>query len=84
MSLSCVAAQQAPRPKKPGVTSPNVRIPIGKLVPDAVFEVGGNPDWLAIDENAWVSNAPMNTVGRFDPKSNVVIAIIPRRILDMA
>ncbi len=74
--LSCIAAQSPARPKKPGVTTPTVRIPIEKLVPDAVFEVGGNPDWLAIDEHAWVSNAPNGTVSRFDPKANVVAATI--------
>lgn len=76
LGLSCIAAQSPARPKKPGVTTPNVRIPIEKLVPDAVFEVGGNPDWLAVDEHVWVSNAPLDTVGRLDPKTNTVAAKI--------
>ena len=74
---SCVTAQEAPRPKKPGVTAPNVRIRIEKLVPDAIFEVPGTPDWLAIDEQAWVSSAPKDLVARMDPKTNKVLALIP-------
>ncbi|MCY2960804.1 MAG: hypothetical protein NTY35_11610 [Planctomycetota bacterium] len=76
LSLSCATAQEPTRPKKPGVTSPNVRIPIEKLVPDAVFPMGGAPDWLAIDEHAWVSNAPLGNVTRMDPKSNTIAATI--------
>ncbi|MBK8177399.1 MAG: hypothetical protein IPK67_00540 [Planctomycetes bacterium] len=75
--LSCAAAQEGARPKKPGVQDPSVRIPIEKLVPDAVFEVPGMPDWLAIDEEAWVSSAPKDLVARMDPKTNQVLALIP-------
>ncbi len=74
--LSCAAAQTPARPPKPGVTTPNVRIPIEKLVPDAIYEIGGNPDWLVIDEQTWVSNAPKDTVSRMDPKTNTVMATI--------
>jgi len=76
LSLSCAAVQEAQPPKRPGVSSPDVRIPIEKLKPDAVFEVGGAPDWLAVDEQVWVSNAPKNNVGRLDPKTNTVAALI--------
>ncbi len=48
----------AARPKRPGVSTPGVKIPITKLKPDAVFSVPGVPDWLAIDEHVWVSNDP--------------------------
>jgi virginiamycin B lyase len=75
-SLACAAAQESTRPDKPGVNSADVRIPIEKLKPDAVFDVGGAPDWLAIDEHVWVSNAPKNSVGRLDPKSNTLAATI--------
>jgi len=46
------------------------------LKPDAVFDLGGNPDWLAIDESVWVSNEPKNTVARLDPKTNKVMTVI--------
>ena len=70
-------APQAPqRPKRPGVSTPGVRIPISKLKPEAVFELPGVPDWLAIDEHVWVSNSPKNTVHRLDPKTNNVLATI--------
>ena len=69
--------QNAPsRPKRPGVSTPGVKIPITKLKPDAVFSLPGVPDWLAIDEHVWVSNSPKNTVHRLDPKLNTVAATI--------
>jgi virginiamycin B lyase len=69
-------AQQAARPPKPGVKTPGVRIPIERLRPEAVFPYVGAPDWIAIDEAVWVSNAPKGTVAKFDPKSNRVAATI--------
>ena len=68
--------QPAERPKRPGVSTPGVRIPITKLKPEAVFELPGVPDWLAIDEQVWVSNSPKDTVHRLDPKTNKVVANI--------
>ena len=64
------------RPKRPGVTTPGVRIPIARLKPDAVFSLPGVPDWLAVDEHVWVSNSPKHTVHRLDPKTNTVLATI--------
>lgn len=69
--------QAAPqKPKRPGVSTPGVKIPMTKLKPDAVFSLPGVPDWLAIDEHVWVSNSPKNTVHRLDPKTNTVAATI--------
>src|SRR5690349_19181742 len=65
-------AQNPARPPRPGVKTPGVKIPIERLKPDAVFTVGGHPDWLAIDESAWVSNEPSDNVSRLDPKTNTV------------
>lgn len=76
LPLLLVAAQKPERPKKTGVSTPGVKIPITKLTPDAVFDVPGVPDWLAIDEQVWVSNAPKNSVSRLDPKTNKVLATI--------
>ena len=75
-----VAAQAPPpaqpvppqRPKRPGVSTPGVRIPITKLKPAAIYQVPGAPDWMAIDDEVWVSNAPKNTVSRLDPGSDTV------------
>jgi len=64
------------RPPRPGVKTPGVRVPITALKPDAVFEVPGAPDWIAIDESVWISNEPRNTVARLDPKTNKVVALI--------
>ena len=63
--LGFAALGQTLRPPKPGVKTPGVKIPIERLKPDAVFSVPGTPDWLAIDEHAWVSNEPKDSVTRW-------------------
>jgi len=71
---------QSPKPTRtprPGVKAPGVRIAITTLKPEAIFDVPGAPDWIAVDESVWVSNSPKNTVARIDPKSNKVIAMVP-------
>lgn len=73
--LSCALAavvavvQPQPKPPKPGVSAPNVKIPMDRLIPDAIYDVPGAPDWLAIGEQAWVSNKPKDSVSRLDPKT---------------
>jgi virginiamycin B lyase len=67
---------QTPRPPRPGVKTPGVRVPIERLKPDAIFPVPGTPDWLAIDEAVWVSNEPKDTVSRLDPTTNTVTATV--------
>jgi YVTN family beta-propeller protein len=76
--LLALSQTQPPRPgpATPGVKASGVQIPIAQLKAEAVYEVPGTPDWLAIDEHAWVSNAPKDTVSRLDPKTNVVVATI--------
>ncbi len=68
--------QSAPQ-AKPGVKTPGVKIPIERLKPDAIFDVPGAPDWIAIDQAVWISNKPKNSVARLDPKTNIVAATIP-------
>jgi YVTN family beta-propeller protein len=63
---------QAAAPPKPGVKTPGVKIPIERLKPDAVFPYPGSPDWLVIDEAAWVSNSPHGSVAKMDPKTNTI------------
>jgi len=58
---------------KPGVKTPGVQIPMAALKPDAVFEVPGAPDWIAVDESVWISNMPKNSVARIDP--NVLLEV---------
>jgi YVTN family beta-propeller protein len=78
LSLACtvVLAQTPAAPPRPGVKTAGIKIPIEKLKPDAVFQVGGRPDWLAVDEAAWVSNKPKDSVSRFDPATNKVAATL--------
>src|SRR5262245_26937161 len=75
--VAILGSAQAPRgqqrPPRPGVKTPGVQTPISELKPDAVFEIPGTPDWIAIDEQVWVSNRPRNTVARLDPKTNSVV-----------
>jgi virginiamycin B lyase len=77
-SLACTAvlAQPPAPPPRPGVKTAGVKIPIDKLKPDAVFQVGGRPDWLAVDEAAWVSNKPKDSVSRFDPATNKIVTTL--------
>jgi len=76
--LSSMAQTPKPaRPPRPGVKASNVRVPMTALKPEAVFDVPGAPDWIAIDESVWISNFPKNTVARLDPKTNKVLAMIP-------
>lgn len=57
------------RPKKTGVTTPGVQIPMERLKPEAEFVVGGAPDWIAIDEIVYVSNKPSNAINRLNVKT---------------
>jgi virginiamycin B lyase len=66
----------AGKPRRSGVHDASKRIPIEKLKPDHVFDVPGSPDWLAIDEQVWVSNEPRDSVTRIDPIANAVVATI--------
>jgi virginiamycin B lyase len=70
-----VQTQVPTRAKRPGVTTPGVRIPITKLTPEAIYTIGGAPDWMTIDDDAWVSNSPKNTVARMDPKGSTFVTV---------
>src|SRR5690349_8126549 len=71
--------QQRPaRPVRPGVKAPGVQIPMSELKPDAVFEVPGTPDWLAIGDGVvYVSNKPKDSVSKLDARTDKVLAVIP-------
>jgi YVTN family beta-propeller protein len=70
------SGQPQPRPPRPGVSTPGVKIPMARLKPEAVFEIPGVPDWIAIDEHVWISNKPKDSVTRIDPKTNTIVATI--------
>ncbi len=59
-------------PPKPGVKIPGVQIPFASLKPDFEFPVPGAPDWIAVGESVWISNAPKDNVTRIDPKTNKI------------
>ena len=69
-----MGATVSPGPR-PGVAAPDVRIPIERLRPEAVFQTGGHPDWLApveTDASVWVSNLSLDNVSCFDAKTDMV------------
>jgi virginiamycin B lyase len=72
MAVALVLCGQDKPPEKPGVKGPDIQIPITALKPDAVFEIPGSPDWIAVGESVWISNKPKDTVARIDPKTNKV------------
>jgi virginiamycin B lyase len=72
-----LAIVQPAREPKPGVRTPGVKMPIERLQPEAIFPVPGSPDWIAVDEDVWISNKPKDNVARLSPKSNTVAAAIP-------
>jgi virginiamycin B lyase len=79
--LSCIAPawsqdqSTTPSVAKPGVKQ--VQFPLAKLKPVATFELGGDPDWLAISDSAvWVTNDQLKSVQRIDPFANKLVAKI--------
>ncbi len=80
VSLACSIASAFPalsaEPPKVGVSTPGVKIPLAKLVPMATFDLGKASDWIAIDEDVWVSIKPKNVVSRIDPRRNKIVQTI--------
>ena len=75
--LAVFVFEQAPKfPPKTGVATPGVQIPIARLKPDAIFQVPGAPDWMAIDDHVWVSNEPKDNISELDPKTDTVLTTI--------
>lgn len=72
-----VAKKRAPRPPLPGVSTPGVKREMSTLQPQAVFTLGGAPDWQVLTDDAvWLSNGPLNAVQRLDIKTNQLAATI--------
>lgn len=63
-------------PRKTGVKTPGVQIPMARLKPDAVFALPGAPDWMAIEDSIWISNRPKDSLTRIDPKTNKIVDTI--------
>jgi virginiamycin B lyase len=60
---------------KPGVKG--VQAPLSELQRTATFDLGGDPDWLAISNDAvWVTNDKLKAVQRIDPRTNKLVARI--------
>jgi len=74
-TVGLLSSQDTPpaRKPKPGVSAPGVKISVDRLEPIAVFDIPGAPDWMAIDEQIWISNSPKNTVTRIDPRTNRIM-----------
>jgi YVTN family beta-propeller protein len=76
MSCSSCAMTEPNARTEPPAAQASVRIPIERLKPDAVFEVPGAPDWIAVDDDVWISNEPKNSVSRLDPRTNRVAGVV--------
>jgi virginiamycin B lyase len=63
-------------PPKKGVADAAVKVPLSRAVPEAKFNIPGAPDWIAVDEDVWISNKPKNNVTRLDPRSNTIKQVI--------
>ena len=72
----CVAQTSPPQTKhsappiKRGVQTPGVQIPLAKLVPVAAINIAPGADWIAVDDDIWVSDKAKNIVARIDPRTN--------------
>jgi virginiamycin B lyase len=73
--ISMAKAQQpsdVPAVKATGAQS-GVRREMAELKPDATFDVGGDPDWMAVSEDAvWVTISSKNEVKQLRAKDNTV------------
>jgi virginiamycin B lyase len=79
LSFAFLASAQARSQDQPiarlGVRS--VQAPLAELEPMATFDLGGDPDWLAISNDAvWVTNDKLKAVQRIDPRTSKVVAKI--------
>jgi len=64
-------------PKKTGALPLSAQHPMDELKPTAEFPITGQPDWLAVTDDAlWVSSSNVNHVVRMDAKSNTPGATI--------
>ena len=73
LSAGWVRAQTFERklPPKTGVQTAGVQHDIADLAPVAIFVVKGDPDWMAITQNAvWVDSSNVNHVVRLDARTN--------------
>lgn len=69
----CLAFAVAQTSPAPGVKS--VQTKITSLPRIATIQLGGDPDWMVIGDDAvWISNEKRKSVFRIDPKKNRVVA----------
>jgi virginiamycin B lyase len=77
MIVGLACPQEALPGALPKVGVPGVARPLAELKPDAVIQLPGTPDWIAIGNDAvWISNYPANNVTRIDPKTNRIAAVL--------
>ena len=71
LAVSWCQEQKTQSPSTSSMTSVN---------PDATFVVGGDPDWMAVSEDAvWVTSSKLNLVTELRAASNVIGRRIPCR-----
>jgi virginiamycin B lyase len=79
LSAGWAGAQTSERnlPPKTGVQAAGVQHDMADLTPVATFVVKGDPDWMAVTQNAvWVDSSKVNHVVRLDAKTNQAGTIV--------
>lgn len=60
-------------PKATGVVTPGIERSMTDLRPEATFQVGGHPDWMALaGDSVWVTSSNTNRVIRLDAFTNKI------------
>jgi virginiamycin B lyase len=67
------AQTTVPFPRATGVSNPVIQRPMTGLHPLATFQVGGDPDWMALTaDSVWVTRSFTNSVTRLNAVTNEV------------
>jgi virginiamycin B lyase len=73
-----VAQTPAKFRKATGVSMPGVQRSMTTLHPKATFQLGGDPDWLALtDDSVWITNSKLNRIVRLDATTDKSAESLP-------
>jgi len=67
-----LGAQEPPAAEKPKPGPPTIRLPLERLKPDSVIDIGGERVMAAGDAGVWVASRAAGTVTRVEAKTNKV------------
>jgi virginiamycin B lyase len=76
-AMFSISAQQPKFPKKTGVQQPAIRHSISNLAPQATIPIEGDPDWMALTDDAvWIAVSSKDRVLRLDAATNQIGATV--------